>query len=402
MKIIIRGLICVLLFFVLAGCSSKTPSPVAAPGAPVEIPSTMAFPKSLAVDVAPASLAAEMPNLAAKSFALDGEYTPYIVLNTQAYLIANTAIDMLLSPLSSVVIPVSPTVTSYTALNVPGEGLTFEKVVFEFSDFDLDGDGNTEGCTGCTCPVGCAPALSACPTQADIADLKPVCFRIWISGIMFPDMAPGETTTITMAAAGKFDKFLPTPDNPDTPAYDANYGAGELRFKLRDESPAENSGRSDLTKVTFSFKVPPHPSDQWSDLKVLRTDTGAVASERATHAYAEIIEETELAGDTYFRTLMQFHSTDSLFDKPFNIMGQYRADQDFWSVRVSMPEEVAVGAEVPQPVLDDTCVRFSTGSAVADDICIDLGIFTDPLDFLLPPVESEVAFPADYPAEPPI
>ena len=312
----------------------------------------------------------------------------------------NTETDKLLSGLSAVVIPVSPTLTSYTAENVPGEGLTFGKLVFEFSDFDLDGDGNAEGCTGCTCPVGCAPVLSACPTEADIADLKPVCFRIWISGIMFPDMAPGETTTITMAAAGKFDKFLPTPDNPDTPAYDANPGAGELRFKLHDESPAENWARSSLTTVTFSFKDPLHPSDQWSDLKVLETVTGAVASGSAVHAYAEIIEETEPAGDTYHRTLMQLDGIDSSYDKPLDIMGQYRADQDFWSVRVSAPAEA--GVDVPLPELGDTCVRFSTGSAVADDVCIDLGIFTDQLDFLLAPVESDVTFPVDYPAEPPI
>ena len=400
MKIIIRVLICVLLFFVLAGCSSKTPSPVAAPGAPVEIPSTMAFPKSLAVDVSPADLAAALSDLAAKSIALDGEYTPYIIANAFIYTEVNGHVDQLLAPISTVEIPVSPTLISFTAENVPGEGLTFEKLVFEFSDFDLDGDGNKEGCTGCTCPVGCAPDISACPTEADIADLKPVCFRIWASGIMFPDMAPGETTTTTMAAAGKFDKFLPTPDDPDTPADDSHIGAGEFRFQMRFEDP--ESVKSVLIKVPFNHNDPLHPRNKWTDLQSLETTTGLEDFNTAVHAYAEIIEETEPAGGTYLRTLINLDQTLGILSGPLDIMGQYRADQDFWSLRASMPEEAAADADFPQAVLDDTCVRFSTGSAVADDVCIDFGIFTDQLDFLLAPVESEMTFPADYPAEPPI
>jgi hypothetical protein len=394
-KTIPRSFVYVLLLLVLAGCSGTTSSPTAVPSPPLEIPSAMAFPKSLAVDVVPASLAEAMPDVA-KSIALDGEYTPYIFTTAQMYIQANAFVDQMLTPLATVEIPVSPTLTSYTVENVVTATATFQKIVFVFSDFDLDGDGNKEGCTGCTCPVGCAPDLGACPTEATLEELKSVCFRVWLLGM--DTLNPRSTGTI--ATAGKFDKMLPTPDDPDTPAYDANNGAGEFRFRMQIESP--ESQRNLLIKVPFNHNDPSHPSDRWSDLQILETSTGADAYSRTMHAYSEVIEEAEPAGDTYLRTLVNMDQTLSSLSAPVDLMGQYRADQDFWSLRASMPAEAAADANLPQAVLDDTCVRFSTGSAVADDICIDLGIFTDPLEFLLPPVESGMTFPADYPEEPPI
>jgi hypothetical protein len=71
----------------------------------------------------------------------------------------------------------------------------------DFRPFDFDGDGVVESCSGCTCPVGCAPDLTSCPSEAPESDLRPLCFRIWHKDRRF--------------AAGILDR-VPTPENQES------------------------------------------------------------------------------------------------------------------------------------------------------------------------------------------
>ena len=162
-------------------------NPAAPPVPPAEIPSFLTFPESVAINV-------DEIQPAEGTSALQAQVSEG-------------------GPLSDDII------TGFEETELTGsspEGTIPPQFKIDFADFDLDGDGVNEGCTGCTCPAGCDVE---CPEEADPSDLQPICVRVWAAregeGNFFP------------ALAGRLDLF-PIRDDPTTVADESNPGRGAL------------------------------------------------------------------------------------------------------------------------------------------------------------------------------
>src|SRR5262249_16561874 len=321
----------------------------------------------------------------------------------------NDLVNMFLSLITQFVIPTSPTVRNFDAF-FPGapeaQGAAFK---FDFSDYDFDGDGKPDGFTGCTCPVGCAPAVSACPSQAPISDLKPVGFRIW------QQKAPGQYEPIM---AG-FCDFLPIPDDPNTPQNEENPGKGTIRFARTDTTDAASPGMATsierlLAAVIYDHRDPASPLNQHTEIFILNditTDTGVVVLTQGSHGLANQIAKTDPAGASYLeKTVKALHrGIDNLpSDGPGEkdsfqaYTGRFRDDADFWSG--SFVEQTSDPGSTPSSI-PTTCARISTGEPVLSEICLDLNIDTSNEDVtkgqtLSAVTESDVLLPADFPATP--
>lgn len=179
---LVKKRIALLLFcgFVLGACTSQ----VAPPAAPVEIPGFVTFPSSLTVNISEidAKTGSDPTTIGVAS---GGDYSEIIVAGTDLMNSVNDFNDVILSLFEGVSIPVSHETTTYqrTLADNPDR----DPLKFDFTDFDLDGDGIDEGCTGCTCPLGCD---EECPDEAEAEDLLPVCYRIWVDDEHTGDFAP--------------------------------------------------------------------------------------------------------------------------------------------------------------------------------------------------------------------
>ncbi|KAB2838913.1 hypothetical protein F9K50_08505, partial [bacterium] len=152
-----------------------------------EIPSVVSFPESVGIDVSPAigggagTLAALKGASASKAQAVDN-FSDIISIGPVTFNAFNFLLDGFLGPLADLQVPVSPAVRTFEGPMTFAPGVVVA-VKIDFSDFDLDGDGVMEGCTGCTCPIGCAPQAAECPAEAPVGELRPICYRIWLRDV---------------------------------------------------------------------------------------------------------------------------------------------------------------------------------------------------------------------------
>ncbi|HEX5036073.1 MAG TPA: hypothetical protein VFX30_02840 [bacterium] len=368
----------ILLGIAGSGCAS----PANPPTPPAEIPSLVVFPPSVTIDVgAITSASSEPPALVGAG----GEFSVAISIGGDAArTIQEDVLEGLLSPFSLFEIPVDPAVTTFSG-TITGDGpdVLPESFKFDFADFDFDGDGSKEGCTGCTCPTGCAPAATQCPSQAPAADVKRVCFRIWIQ------RDPGFPFERVMA--GFFD-LLPIPDDPATPADEENPGKGRFRTGV------DRGGERFLVGVDYDHRNLDRPGDKKTDAFLLTevTDEDGNAFTTTSH---DLITEIDAA-----KTVQINFDASQSSDKPSEnavqlYSGRFRDDADFWSGSV-----VDTSSEAPLN-LPTTCARLSTGNGAPTADCDDLGIDASDLDVtkgqaIRKVEEADVVFPADFPALP--
>ncbi len=383
-------------FLALASCSGTgTPGdtlPAAPPVPPAEIPSFLQFPESLAIDFSELNQAEGNPSVSALQTQFASDQTREEIIRDRIEFIVgssnefNETLEFLLQPASNARIPVRPqqqdfeTVVEMTGM-VEGFPQTVSlNAVFDFRDFDFDGDNQPDGCSGCTCPVGCeADGLSVCPAEAPATDFKPVCFRIWLNNERY--------------MAGKFDASpasLPTEGNP---------GAGVFRASETLDMP---NVEAEISSARIGANYDQRDSDkQFNDL-FLHAFLGGV-NPIATH----IISEAVLSGADLIKT---FNATANIFDSPEDKNPQFFAKQvskfregtDFIGLHV-----VAGGIDDDTgeftgelPILSPPiCAQISTAIETSLGICQDLEIDVTGIDFASDVQEADVTLPPldDFP-----
>ncbi|HEX5034803.1 MAG TPA: hypothetical protein VFW62_10005 [bacterium] len=393
MKRYIRLLILLLCLalpaILLNGCLSG-----AGPPAPVaEIPSSVAFPESVGIDVSQAggSSGAAMKAAKAKYQATVTDFSDIISLGPIIFNAFNSLLDDFLGPLADLEIPVSPAVRTFEGQMTFEPGLVVP-VKIDFADFDLDGDGRPEGCTGCTCPIGCAPEVSECPLETSTANLRPICYRIWIRDT-------GQTE-FTRFSAGRIDRYA-TRDDPETEANEKNAGNGA--FRLGVEATEPDGGSNPLAfGVRYAHRDDQEPQRQETEFFVQDRSFNPDGSARSFDNVHALVNQSQSGVVDSLEKLVKLDFR-SLPDPPegpglVQYIGGFLDDFDFWSGTFNLQD-----VEGPDPMQisgENVCALISTGEATARENCLDLGIDVGGQEFLAPAQESDVAIPAGFPEAP--
>lgn len=336
-----------LLVFVASGGACSSPNPAAPPGPPAEIPTTLRFPDPT-IDVSRIASSAPALSLGALVGA-GGEFSRAIAFGADGVGFLNAFLDVFLSVLRSDEIPVGVDVTVFETVATVG-GASFA-VQYDFSDFDLDGDGATEGCPGHTASL-------------------PICFRIWIQR---------ESVASPLRIAGVFTAF-PTDETP---------GAG--RFQLETLSTEGENPAA----ILYDHRDPSNLSTEFFFRRFVddSPELGVLAD---THAV--VTQEGPPGSET--KTIRSADTFDFGSEGFIRYVGRFREGLDFWSGSLSASDRGAPGFPEPEFPEDFTavCAVIPTGEESPTRLnCLDLGIDVEGVGFVDFAGDSDVAFPADVP-----
>ncbi len=364
-----------LLIPLLAACAGTTGagSNLAAPPAPLaELPNFLTIPSSVEIDTSktassPGSVMAfdqaNQANLAlmvVKDAVGPGIYGGAISFAANVSRFAHDHLNSVLLPLNAIQIPVEA--TRHHMDTVISIGSVTYTVHLDFRDFDIDGNGVSEGCSGNTAQL-------------------PICVRAWIFD--FP-LAPGAYTKFF---AARFDAF-PTESNP---------GAGQVRghdlnlfqFQVRadyDHVDPENKFTDVFMGLIFDPDNPTNPDPSGPD-------TGLIARFRA---FVSQLGPDATALKTANGTSPDFELSGPGFRG--SGFGRWLEDKDFWLGSFESDDPLFIA---PQYHFSNLCALISTGDAAGDQgICGANGLKISDLDFLPAPVKEDVQF-FDFPAAPP-
>jgi hypothetical protein len=309
-----------------------------------------------------------------------GPFSSLILVGAQlATTTFNLDVEIALRPLITLDIPVDPGLTQFQTTVTDGSDPGTFKI--DFSDYDFNGDGIKEGCTGCTCPVGCG--LAACPASIPEEDLKPVCYRVWFR--------PQGASDFTQFIAGVF-RRLATRDDPATPEDEENPGAGFFRRATFGFSPDTQTQMG----VTYNHRDPTDARHQLSQVAD-RTEFTAQDGSKSVSLTNIEVEQIGLDNPQDPLNLQKTVRATSQSTDPqgqsdvLQYRGRFREDADFFSGKVVNP-----GGEVPL-----FCAQISTGNAAMDAAsCDNLGISVANLDFLPILTPADFELPADFPVTP--
>lgn len=389
----------IVALFALSACLGANPA--VAPAPLVEIPSVFSVPKSVEVDVSLAS-AGKALGIASgvKAGSLDGEFSEAIAIGPDFAAQNNDTLEGFLYPFTQFVIPVDVNTRTFFG-TIEEERQAFK---FDFADYDFDGDGNLDGFTGCTCPVGCAPEVSLCPKEAPVTDLRRVGFRVWIQ------REPEEPFQPVMAG---FFNVLPEKDDAATPVNEENPGSGTFRIGLDGGKLSPETGERFVVGVIYNHSDPAGDLNKTTEsfgLLELSATGAQIDSSQKVHVFVSQLEKNDPAGKSYLEKTVKTRFDTFVaagVEAPEELTGmeaytgRFRDDSDFWSGSFLHLEN-----DVPSmPPIPATCARISTGDGVLPDICIDLAIDTSNEDVtkgqtLSVVTEADVSFPADFPNTP--
>jgi hypothetical protein len=372
------------------GCPSPSAPP---PTPPLEIPTALTFPQSVGIDVSKIGPPGGSSALTLKGQVTPGgEFSDTISLGSITFTAFNDLLtDTFLKLVNSLEIPIDPKVKTFEG-NFNVAGVLPQAVKIDFADYDFDGDGSKEGCTGCTCPVGCS--ADTCPVEAATSDLKPVCYRMWVQN--------PTTKAFEPFMAGRFD-ILSTTDDPTTVTDEENAGNG--RFRAGFVIPGAASSESLSFGVLYHHKDIDHPLSKSTEFFVQDHTadlTDAPIAALDVHTLASQDDPTGSGSVSSLRKtiLLDERETPPPADSPgvVQYLGRFRDDFDFWSGSFHL-EGIKEGA--PKVVDEkDVCARISTGDAVSNNDCLDLGIDVDDEPFTSPVTDTDAAFPVDFPETP--
>ncbi len=365
----VRGWLSGAMFALLTACVS----PATAPSPLAEIPSVLTVPQDLSIEVNEIQGDGAASGMKAGALAKAQAVRSSDIRNAIQVAVglineANGFLNLSLSFVNQKDIPVEVSVFQFRH-NFEFDGVPIE-VIFDFRPFDLDGDGAVEVCSGCTCPLGCAPALADCPAEAAENQLLPICFRAWLNGERF--------------MAGVFDR-VPTRDNPQSG-----------RFRVQFPSFGDLEG----TNMAILY--------DHSDPEALSTDLGAflkdddVDPENFFARRRDIVAQIGPASQA--KKTPRFSAEN--FDRDgalFRFQAQYFSHLDFIALE-SIPDgdfEAGLGLVDITPPL---CAQISSADPVAQVLCEDLGLVLTAGDFPPLPELSDVSLPepAQFPLTPPV
>lgn len=358
------------LLFLFSACQSQS----APPAAPVEIPGFVTLPESLVIDISEIE-ADNDTDPATIGVASGGEYSEIIVGGTDLINSINDFNEVILAIFSGVSIPVSSETTTFerTLADDPDRN----PLKIDFSDFDLDGDGVDEDCTGCTCPVGCD---EECPETAATVELLPVCYRIW------SDDDDGTTGNYEPLLAGVLDRF-PSGNNP-----------GEGRYSTQLFTTTEDGNDAATTVgVVYDHVNSNDESYKSTDVsfrQIMTDSAGALLLTSDIHGITgqETIEDTSGEDVVRKNVALNYEATDSssaVLDY-LEYVASFLDNGFFWRGTV----DSASGYQ-----FTNVCVDLRTGDEAeagvldCDDLSV-LGVVASPVD------DEDVTFPTDFPADP--
>lgn len=389
------------LVALLAACSGVGTNPAAPPAPLAEIPSMLQYPPDLEVDLNVVRGEAMKFELAA-----GGEFLEDIRFGPDLIDDINGLLESFLTTVSDLKIPVDPNRRTFEGIRMTESGEL--KVKVDFRPFDLNGDGHDDPeCTGCTCPLGCSPALNSCPDSAPLTDLKSVCYRIWIT----PPADSGLSGPFLRFMAGRFDRLF-IPDAPETPDNEQKIGKGE--FFIGSEAMPPKEGESTFGRNQFHARYD-HDSPAAPLLKITelfnimeffdKSKTKIVSVRQHTLVAQEPLDgsgDPNRVRKTINLNLDDFIPLPLLFNPdagtivPIDVLykARYREDLQFWSgTKLLNPDPDSLSFE-------NACAFLQSGDPTARDNCFDAGIDVQPIPFLDKVEETDVLFPSDFPLLP--
>ncbi len=363
---------CALALFaslLIASCGATGPggdgdgSVPAAPAPPTEVPSFLVFPESLAINVDKISSSPASGSLSAQVVAGD-DISEAISGGADLAAAMGTVIDLSIGDtnarLNALQIPVSNTTTTFAG--EVDETLFFGKqatqLQLDFADFDFDGDGTKEGCSGHTGAL-------------------PICYRIWATG----NSQQQGMITIRLQAGVIVDQF-PTESIP---------GAGRIKAAVdeaSDTSIAIHYDHKDLEakrSELFLLANNVESGSQGTLFDNIHTSIEQVGPE------ATAFKAVKVAVEGRFPELNNSPGNGDL-----KYIGQWREDSNFWSGSVLDTRNFSNSL----PTFNNICAAISTGSVLPNrNNCIDLGIDTEGVEFLDFVTADDVTF-FDFPTDP--
>lgn len=385
-----RDRVCLSLFFaaILLGLSTCTVAPVTVPAPLAELPSFLTFPEDLEINLDKISSSEAASNIRLQT-GVGADFTFFIQEGPDRVDESNQQLNNILAILQDLAIPLSPTILQVTEPDSDSSRV----LKIDFSDFDYDGNGSNEGCSGCTCPAGCN--IESCPGEAPLDDIQPVCFRIWVD-----NFGTGEFIRLM---AGFFDQ-LPVRDDPSTGQIETNSGSGQFRAQFID---ASTEGVTTIAiGAIYDHREPVDPFGKFTALtlieKLVSTPDKKLIFEVKNRS---LIDQGSLAGTTDDDEVLVNVKTDfrsESFDPSSFVptivsryIGEFRRDANFWMGTVLF-ESPTVNKS-----FNNQCAQISSGNGVLQGACLDLGIDVTGESFIAPAEISEVSLPADFPDSPP-
>jgi hypothetical protein len=346
----------------IGGCFSATApdsgvaggDPAAPPGPPAEIPTSLRIPKDLGLDLekvqAALVVASEGGTGPKSAVAPDGEFSDEVAGLTDTVQFFTEALSGLLDPYNQLLIPVGTNIKTFQGVSVvQGEGeLEFVEFKADFSDFDFDGDGKKEGCSGHTAGL-------------------PICMRFYADG--------------EKQIAAVFTEF-PTETNP---------GAGRL-MGLNVTHGVFLFPKGDFLGITYDVH---DPSEGRSiDLQLRENPANLEGGDRDLKFHLALDQQGEES--TALKTVNVNFTMNDGGPRVVQVVARWREDQDLWSGTIRREEPESGLTE-----LTNQCVNLLTGDGAGRIECIDLGVDVGTLAFPPLPDETTLFLPEDFPEFPP-
>lgn len=327
-------------------------NPAAPPAPPAELPAALIFPVP-SIDVSKTTSASASGSLAA-FVAPGGRFSEEIVQGSDLATQGDAILGVFLNPLTDLKIPVDPSFSTFegpvTFTNHVGETVALNAKI-DFSDFDLDGDGVAEGCSGSTSPL---------PTGATAP--RPVCYRIWV------ETEEGAQRLM----AGVFNQL----------SLGTNIGAG--RYVVNTSALPTLFGGLSLSAM-YDHR---DPLKKATDLFLGYPGMTGFA------LFAHIFITQQGPDESAIKTLIMsntFVEDPPLMDS-FRSVGRFKEGADFWSGTIQ-----AKGAFTQEGLVEsiaDVCAQISTGNEVSRLDCVDLGIDVFGVTFVDFATENDVSLPS--------
>ncbi len=366
----IKTIVLILVFAglttILSTCGGN---PAGVPAPPVEMPSPIVLkfvePADLKIDLSTISMAAPSINVY-DAVGIGGQYSDEIGLfGPSSVQIADYVIARVLTGISEIAIPVNDTTLTfedYVTFVTPSSGIDLlsgtHHVEIDFADYDFNGDGVNEGCSGHTAMI-------------------PICVRFWLDGDPFMSMVieqfsyigdPNVVTADQTIGIGRFRTYVPDL-NGDAQSFAVNYNNETTDQKL--------------VELFMKATIADRP---WGASILQRIDMHAELSQRG--AYATAKKGVNMSASWGF---------SDRADQTLQYLGLYLEGNDFWGGSF-FTDMMWFSADVEN--FTNVCARISTGNAAEDPtICDTLGISVPGVAFTRPLVDADVEF-YDFPLTP--
>ncbi|MDO8493882.1 MAG: hypothetical protein Q7S68_00900 [Deltaproteobacteria bacterium] len=406
-----------LLVIALLGGTNCGSGPATSPAPPVEIPSFITVPDTVAIStnaIASSTNLAPPTKSVSKALASGGTYSSTIATTKTLQDVGSDFVDAILAIVANLRIPISTTITACEFTSTGGvcnDGTTIDvrknsEVKVDLAIFDIDGNGS-EGCSGNACPVNCSAVScsSGCPSSiTSESNFKSVCLRLWAID-RSDSLGTGNTTTYQPLIAIRYDR-VPSPilNSSNNVTGFNNIGAGTLKVATEyvDETTFAQDVNVDARAIANYDHVDSDSAKKSTEVLIVSdwAYTSAPSFDFETRfRYSKIEQATTSFSDGTSDVLQTLRIDDRLTNNNtattqfIENIGRFLKDGIFW--RGTNSSTITTDRD-----FTNLCVDLRTGeqaSASADSTCSKLSVTGLTLGS---PAASAATFPTDFPADP--